>query len=46
MRISARTVFVVVAIIAAVLSFREVSGRVVDWVKAMHGVGPAAHGSK
>ena len=47
MRTSVKTVFVVVVVIAAALSFRQVSGRVLDWLKAMHGgPGQAAHGSK
>ena len=47
MRNTRTTIVIVVVIIAAALSFREVSGRVYDWLKAMHGgPGQAAHGSK
>jgi hypothetical protein len=47
MRNPRTTIVVVVVILVAAFSFREFSGRVYDWLKAMHGgPGQAAHGSK
>ena len=46
MRIPVKTVLFIVLLVVAALSFREVSGRVLDWLKAMHGGGAQASHSK